>query len=926
MRYIITILYVFLITPRIQAQSVHFDNRMTEFLITTLLEKIYIQTDKPYYVVEDTIWMKAYVVNAQIHQPSPSNFVYIELINRLDSVEKRIKIRKENHAFCGYITLDKKLIPGEYVLRAYTNWMRNESPDYFFQKTITIGRIMQTPKILTVTYYPDEEGKLRTIAKYTYNDGSPVKNCRIDFDYNKGGKKYRKRYTLTNSQGEIELQIRQGDSPEKQQLSATVFDDKGGIAYEQKFIIPEKGGDYDVQFFPESGTLLTNIPQVIAFKAIDTDGMSTAVTGKVFSAGGMFMADIATQHDGMGKFPLLPQKDSTYFAVITDNKGVEKRFQLPKPHEKGVALQLRRQGGACIYMFQNQTDYPTDSLFLVAHTRGMLTTVKQLDNSIKTGKFSLTRAPEGILNVAIVNKKGNVFCERMIYVKRGAHYTPQIQSNQDLYGPREKVELQLTLPGRGDFALSVTDAQLVKGDSLENNIITQLLIQSELRGFIENPNYYFTQNTTQVNEHLDLLMLTQGWRKYDLSCILQERIPQPKYPLELGQSLTGRVKPLLWKSMDGVEVVGFSNHWKAIHAQVDNSGNYTFNGIEFQDSTAFTINAVNKKGKAKGVIIYPDAETFPDSKVFIPHPREVIQKEIGNALDEYQQTYRQSNIWKEITLDEVNITAKYISKTGKLAGEFASFADYVITDKTIESEYKNRSVWDIIKENFIDKIPGIVQLKEDEYIYRGTTLRFSVDLKLIEPKDLQFYMASEIASISFFRDAQSVPVYVPNLMVGVVVPEGGLIRDPKLKPGSIIKDVDNPDFEYLSGWDKDDLLRYTAEMSKYKGVILIELKNGGSAHYFRPSLGLATLYPLGYQKPAEFYSPKYDVPDSTQTGNTDFRTTLYWNPQIKTDSTGHAKVSFYTTDMRHDMDYVLEGITEKGMPCRTTGRIRAKKE
>ena len=179
MRYIITILYVFLITPRIQAQSVHFDNRMTEFLITTLLEKIYIQTDKPYYVVEDTIWMKAYVVNAQIHQPSPSNFVYIELINRLDSVEKRIKIRKENHAFCGYITLDKKLIPGEYVLRAYTNWMRNESPDYFFQKTITIGRIMQTPKILTVTYYPDEEGKLRTIAKYTYNDGSPVKKLTI---------------------------------------------------------------------------------------------------------------------------------------------------------------------------------------------------------------------------------------------------------------------------------------------------------------------------------------------------------------------------------------------------------------------------------------------------------------------------------------------------------------------------------------------------------------------------------------------------------------------------------------------------------------------------------------------------------------------------------------------------------------------------
>ena len=86
------------------------------------------------------------------------------------------------------------------------------------------------------------------------------------------------------------------------------------------------------------------------------------------------------------------------------------------------------------------------------------------------------------------------------------------------------------------------------------------------------------------------------------------------------------------------------------------------------------------------------------------------------------------------------------------------------------------------------------------------------------------------------------------------------------------------------------------------------------------------LYPLGYQKPAEFYSPKYDVPDSLQADKTDFRTTVYWNPKIQTDSTGHAKVSFYTTDMKHDMEYILEGITENGIPCRATGRIKVKKE
>ena len=154
-----TRIYIYIITTiiciiSVNAQTVtdNIHQKFINYLTATLPEKIYLQTDKPYYVVEDTIWMKAYVVNAQIHQPSPSNFVYIELINRLDSVEKRIKIRKENHAFCGYLPLDKELIPGEYVLRAYTNWIRNESPDYFFQKPITIGRIMQTPKILTTTY------------------------------------------------------------------------------------------------------------------------------------------------------------------------------------------------------------------------------------------------------------------------------------------------------------------------------------------------------------------------------------------------------------------------------------------------------------------------------------------------------------------------------------------------------------------------------------------------------------------------------------------------------------------------------------------------------------------------------------------------------------------------------------------------------
>ena len=116
---------------------------------------------------------------------------------------------------------------------------------------------------------------------------------------------------------------------------------------------------------------------------------------------------------------------------------------------------------------------------------------------------------------------------------------------------------------KGEFSLSVTDAKVVKWDSLNNHIISQLLLKSEIKGHIEKPGYYFTSDNKVVNEHLDLLMLTQGWRRYNLPNILQQQVPEMKIPLERGQALSGRVKPFLRKKIKGAEVVGFTDKLKA---------------------------------------------------------------------------------------------------------------------------------------------------------------------------------------------------------------------------------------------------------------------------------------------------------------------------------------------------------------------------
>lgn len=882
-----TTLLVCLLSLLLQAQEapVDFNKKFINYLTATLPENIYVQTDKPYYVVEDTIWLKAYVVNAQIFQPSPSNFVYVELIDQQNKVLNRIKLKKDSTGFEGYIKLNETILSGEYALRAYTNWMRNEAPEYFFQKNLTIERVGQIPQLLTMKYIPVEGDRLQAVAKYTYSDGSGIKDRRIDFNYTKDGRKYKKNYSVTDENGEIRFNIRLNEeSADKQNLTATIYDDKWIMSHQQSFTIPYLKKDFDVQFFPESGTLLSETLQSVAFKAIGSDGLSVCIKGKVISGGGREIAEITTQHDGMGKFPLWPHKDSVYYAVVANREGIEKKFRPPAAQAEGIALQLKRKGKNCLYSIENRTGYPTDSLFLIGHTRGMISVTKQLKGDKRSGKFSVSQCPEGILNVAIVDRMGKVFCERMLFIKKPQSPVLQIKTDAMEYGKRKKVEMTLNTRQKGEFALSVTDANVVKWDSLSNHIISQLLLKSEIKGYIENPGYYFTNNKKEVNEHLDLLMLTQGWRRYNLTDILQERIPEMKTPLERGQALTGKVKPFLRKKIQGAEIVGFTDKLKAVHAKVDTMGNYVFEGIEFPDSTAFTINAVNKKGKAKGIMIYPSPERFPSSKkLFIPNPRNA--KEMEKQLNLYKEIYAQNGISKEVLLDDIVVTQKYVSQTGKLAGDFAAYADYVVTEKTIEEEYKNKSVADIIKKSIMARFPGISMIEADRFWYRGKPLRFAVDMRLIDYHELQYYMAEEIASISFFKEASEVPLYVPV-------------------------------------YDKIQ----TAQMNKYRGVILIELKKGGTAHYYRPSLGLATLYPLGYQKPAEFYSPKYDVADSVQTTKTDFRTTVYWNPKIQTDSDGHATVSFYTTDMGHDMEYVLEGISEKGIPCRVTGRIKARKE
>ena len=328
-------------------------------------EKLYLQTDKPYYSAGENIWFKGYLVNAATLRPeSLSGFIYVELINPVDSVVSRVKIPKDSGGFAGYICLDQTITEGDYNLRAYSQWMQNNSADFFFSKNIYIGNKIEDAINLEATYGNVIDGAVRVNVKFTNENKIPFSNIDVLVSGLLDGNNRRKTPIPTNTDGEISFNLSVdtiNQMPKVLDLSLYV----GDSVYQSQLFIPDFSNDFDVQFFPESGPFLNEGIQYIAFKAIGTNGMSRKVSGKIYSGKGEELSDIKTQFNGMGKFLLNAAPDENYYVILKSERGIEKRFDLPKLDNEGISLQLNFYRGNINYRINNQLSDPSLPLYLL---------------------------------------------------------------------------------------------------------------------------------------------------------------------------------------------------------------------------------------------------------------------------------------------------------------------------------------------------------------------------------------------------------------------------------------------------------------------------------------------------------------------------------------------------------------------------------
>ena len=826
-------------------------------------EKLYLHLDKPFYGAGEKIWFKGYLVNATTHQDnSQSNFIITELINRSDSIVERKKIRRDSLGFHNAFTLPATLPAGDYYLRGYSNWMLNEDPDFFFSRNIKIGNSIDNTIVSSIEYQQEDDTHYTAKIKFTSNVQAVFENTTIKYLYLENGKIKNKGKKKTDENGWISLSLPDLKSPAARRIEVE-FDDPQYI-YKRTFHLPVFTNDFDVKFFPEGGALLSIPHQNVAFKAQGADGFSKEVEGFLFNSKGDTLTNFRSEHNGMGIFTMNPVNNETYYVTVRTNDSITKRFDLPAIEPKGISIAMSHYKQEIRYEIQKTeaTEWP-QKLFLLAHTRGKLAILQPINPKRTFGKMNDSLFTEGITHFMLIDEQGNALSERLIFVPDHKPNQWQITADQPTYGKREKVSLQIAAkdnegnPVEGTFSVSITDRKSIQPDSLADNILSNLLLTSDLKGYVEDPAYYFLNQDARTLRSIDYLMMTHGWRRHKMENVL--RTPSLNFTnyIEKGQTISGRIMGFFGANVKKGPICVLAPKYNIIATtETDEKGQFIVN-TSFRDSTTFLVQARTKKGFA-GVDILMDPPQYPVATHKAPYfngATTFMEDYLMNTRDQY---YMEGGM-RVYNLKEVTVTAKRERPSSK------SIYTGGINTYTVEE----------------DRLQGYGQTAFDA--------------------------ASRLPSVTITNGSE---IHIRNNSEPAIIVIDDIVYE---DASDILKDIQVSDMSSISLLRGADAVILGPRASG--GAVVITLKDPRNLPA-RPAQGIITYTPLGYSESVEFYHPTYDTPEKKNAQRSDFRSTVYWNPELRLDAEGKATIEYYTPDSTAPEDIIIEGVDKNGKVCR----------
>ncbi len=628
----------------------------------------------------------------------------------------------------------------------------------------------------------------------------------------------------------------------------------------RKDILAEKKLDFDVSLLPEGGYLVPGRACRVGVKVLGEDGLGMNIKGRVLDSKGAEVAQIENLHRGMGYFIMKPQAGEKYVAVCMADGGRQKRFPLPAANPAARIIQLQRFKSTLNLSLLRGPEAPEDGLWLLVHQAGRPLGCMEWEKDRTFYSFTTATFPSGIVSFMLIDKDFNILSERLFFnLGKDARLTLDGGTMKGLYAGREKVQASFKLPpgaqaSVASLAVSVTDSHASAPDSL-NSLAATLLLSSELNGYVEAPAEYFTP---RGEPFVDALMLTQAWRRYDLPAVLKGACTTPSVLPEKAQILSGHAEGYLFNRMAGgrVSLYATLNTMVSVnYAPLAKDGRFSF-ATEFPEGTEITLQTQTGKGQA-GNILMVDEETYPGtSGASLPQERESIvpDADLKQAFDEY---IRQHGL-QETLLEAATVQASLQKKPSESIWYSEMNSTRPLTAEDIEKmNYTN------ILSVFLNT-PGVTVRHNANGNYVSTT-------------------RSELPALPVIDD-----VVMPEYDIMTMSP-----RD--IESMFVIKDYTSQ-FGYYPG---------------YSGAIVIKTAKG-FVQNLKKNDNIVRVRPLGYQRPAEFWAPKYITQKQKDSPEADLRTTIYWNPSVTLDASGECRFEFWTADKDTEYQIFGEGLSRDG--------------
>lgn len=445
-------------------------------------EKVYVHMDNTCYFQGDTIWFTAYTQETYTGGPSDiSGVLYVELLNNDGYLVERKLIEMKKGRGNGFFVLNNQIkYSGFYELRAYTRWQLNfgdkETEHEYFRDYDKLYS-----RVFPVYDKPSAPGD------YTHNMTPRVMRQTFKADI---------------------------DEKEKKPV---------------------------LSLFPEGGNLIAGLKNRVAFEAAMTDGEQLQGT--------LTIGDdtVKTVHRGRGMFALVPQKGVDQEVTFVSTTGEKVTTKLPQPEETGVVVRTKQEKDYTVIETE-LAGLNADSLALTIMHEGVLEDYYVLGDSLN---FKIEGLPAGVHQVTVFDTQGRVWADRLFFITQPklTESTLTVSGLQNEYTPYEKIDIDLAASESFMSGNSYSPEHLTKGHSQEwnewatkqrrekarkrlsvslsirdgsrsdalfdnGNIMTEMLLSSEIKGFIPNPGWYFEKDDEEHQEALDLLMMTQGWRRF----------------------------------------------------------------------------------------------------------------------------------------------------------------------------------------------------------------------------------------------------------------------------------------------------------------------------------------------------------------------------------------------------------------------------